>query len=119
MDNEKPYRNLLAAMEEQAGQDTQFLHYANKTMEELNLYNSLYAEFVVELTEILAQHALYQGDETASDMEIDEKYGKGINIYCILRALADYEETDEDTCLDAILVLIMREKERLILCEQD
>jgi hypothetical protein len=46
-------------------------------------------------------------------MEIDEKYGKGINLHNILNTLAAYEDSDDEEYLDGALVLIMREKERL------
>ncbi len=118
MENTDPYQPLLAAMREQELEDQLFLSEAYETLSELNLYNSLYAELVVELAEDLSSIVLSRASDTLAEMELDEEYGRGINMYQVIGALDDYDTDDDPTSLDVALYYIMREKERRILCEE-
>jgi len=117
MEDQAPYRNLFTAMKEQAEQDKVFMERATIALENLNLVNSPYAEMIVSLVEDLADFTLSSGDEPIAELEIDEEYGKGINLYRIAGSLGDYARDDDDEDLDVALAYIFREKERRLLNE--
>lgn len=116
MEDIEPYTRLIKAMKEQSEEDKQFMQRVNTAFEALNLHNSIYAELLVDLAEILTEITI-EHQSPASELELDEQHGAGINLYSAIGSLYDYLEGDDDVCLDVALAHIFREKERRILNE--
>lgn len=121
-EDQEPYNRLLNAMKRQEVEDKIFIDKVVEAFTDLNLHNSIYAEFLLELASLLCQHSLCTVVDPAGEMELDRDRGMSLNIGPAIRALSKYasplrEGGEQYRELMVAIVSIVREKERRILNE--